>query len=213
MIEKMSKNAPKGQLNQNYKKSNYYYKQIEEKKDQQKEKIDNIVTSNRKNGNSKKPNAIQILKEQIISDRKSKEYLNNHHLNVVDDNKKKEVITNKQPSTAPKKNSEKAPKAIDSKVLNKKRKSEEPIDQKLNKKEPSIKIKIPLIEEDVLINANVTSELDMTNEDNKKLPEAKRIEIMEMKLKQAVEENKRLSMQKMNVNDLLQDLNKFKKKN
>ena len=209
MIEKMSKNAPKGQLNQNYKLPNNS-KPIEEKKDVQKDKLDNLPI-NKKTGKSKKPNAIQQLKEQIINDRKSKEILNSNNMNI-DDDKKKEQEIKQQKEICLKKNNEKAAKTNEIKLLNQKRKHEKTAEPKIEKKEPSIKIKIPLIKEDA-DKDDAICELDLSNEENKKLPEAKRVEIMEMKLKQAAEENKKLSMQKMSVNDMLQDLNKFKKKN
>jgi hypothetical protein len=181
-------------------------KQAEEKKEIQSEKLDELIPlNNKKKSNNKKTNSIQLLKEQIISDRKSKEFLKNNHEQFDSEELKKPII---QSQTRETKKIEERQKVPPEKVLNKKRKAEEPLEHKSDKKEPSIKIKIPLLKEEEP--SNTINDIDLTNEDNTKLPESKRVEIMQMKLKEA-EENKRLSMQKLNINFL--DLNKFKKKN
>jgi hypothetical protein len=186
-------------------------KPVEEKTEGQKAKLDDLLSKNNTNKSGKKPSSIQMVREQIIREKKNREFMNNNYNNDTSQSEEKKKSTASKDTK--KKDIEK--EYVDpSHILNRKRKAEEYLERKNEKKEPSIKIKIPLVKEAEEDRSNTNLDIDLSNEDNKNLPESRKIELMEQKIKQAAEENKKLSMQKLNMSSLnLQELNKFKKKN
>ena len=185
-------------------------KPIEEKSEGHKDKSDDLISKNVMNKSGRKPNSIQMVREQIIREKKNWELMNNNNNNEINKVEEKKKVQNTK--EIKKRDIEK--EYVDpTSILNKKRKAEEFLDRKNDKKEPSIKIKIPLLRETEEERLNTNLDIDLSNEDNKNLPESKKIELMELKIKQAAEENKKLSTQKLSINNLnLQELNKFKKK-
>jgi hypothetical protein len=187
-------------------------KAVEEKNEGQKGKLDDVMNYSNKSG--KKPSSIQMVREQIIREKKNRELVNNNNNdNEIKPPAEKKKSNNSNNSKEMRKKDIEKEYVDPSHILNRKRNAEEYLERKNEKKEPSIKIKIPLLKEEEEEKSDTNLDIDLTNEDNKNLPESRKIELMELKIKKAAEENKKLSQQKLNVSSLnLQELNKFKKK-